>query len=215
MRLFIWILYVFYALNCPNFLCSIWKLCCADGNKKKFHDTETRLEFFFIFSSLRFIKCLGCVHAEREESFLNLVQLNLIWIVYISFRLIWNQTDVRLVSSQSKNDKYSLISVWFNEISGRFFCVHREKSFLNLVQLDQILDCIYHVPNHLEHQTELRLVSNQPKKCNYNRNQIVFTMFRFIWNQKELRLVSNQPEKCYYNTNFVLFNKVQKIFLCV
>ena len=45
-------------------------------------------------------------------------------IVFIIFRLIWNQTDVRLVSNLSENDKYYLIWVWFNKISKRFLCVY-------------------------------------------------------------------------------------------
>ena len=38
-------------------------------------------------------------------------------IVFIIFRLIWNQMDVRLVPNQSQNGKYNLISGWFNNIS--------------------------------------------------------------------------------------------------
>ena len=52
-------------------------------------------------------------------------RINSIWnqIVFTILRLIWNQTDVRLVPNQSENGKYNLISVWFNKISRRFICV--------------------------------------------------------------------------------------------
>lgn len=35
-------------------------------------------------------------------------------------RLIWLQTEFRLVPIQSENDKYNLILVWFNKIQQRF-----------------------------------------------------------------------------------------------
>ena len=43
--------------------------------------------------------------------FPNLVKSNRNQIVFTTFRLIWNQTDVRLVPNQSKKGKYNLISV--------------------------------------------------------------------------------------------------------
>ena len=42
------------------------------------------------------------------------------------YRLIWNQTDVRLFQSQSVHGKYNLIWVWFNKISEIFLCVAPE-----------------------------------------------------------------------------------------
>ena len=44
-----------------------------------------------------------------------------IQIVFTIFRLIWNQTEVRLVSNQSDDGNYNLISGWFNKIFKRFF----------------------------------------------------------------------------------------------
>ena len=44
-------------------------------------------------------------------------------IVFTMHRLIWNQTDVRLVSNQLVHGKYNLICVWFNKIWKRFLCV--------------------------------------------------------------------------------------------
>ena len=54
------------------------------------------------------------LHAER--SFRNLIKSNRNQIVFTTFRLIWNQTDVCLVPNPSENSKYNLISVWFDKI---------------------------------------------------------------------------------------------------
>ena len=54
----------------------------------------------------------------------NIIKSNRNQIVFIIFRLTWNQTDsVRLVPNQSENGKYNLISVWLNKISIRFLYV--------------------------------------------------------------------------------------------
>ena len=46
-------------------------------------------------------------------------------IVFYHFLwFIWNQTEFRLIQSQSENDKYNLILVWFNKIQKRFLGVH-------------------------------------------------------------------------------------------
>ena len=60
---------------------------------------------------------------HTENSFQNLVISNWTQIVFTIFRLIWNQTDIRLVPNQSENGKYNLISGWINKISKRFLCV--------------------------------------------------------------------------------------------
>ena len=39
------------------------------------------------------------------------------------FQMIYNQEDIRLVPNQSENDKYNLVSVWFNKISKIYLCV--------------------------------------------------------------------------------------------
>ena len=54
----------------------------------------------------------------------NLIKSTRNHIVFTIFRLIWNQTDARLILNQSENGKYNLISGWFNKISKRFLCVH-------------------------------------------------------------------------------------------
>ena len=48
-----------------------------------------------------------------------------------------------------------------------------------------------------------------------NRKQIVFTIFRLIWNQTDVRSVPNQSENGKYNLISVWFNKIWKIFPCV
>ena len=58
-----------------------------------------------------------------QKYFWNLIKSNRNQIVFIIFRLIWNETNIRLVPDQSENDKYNLIWIWFNKISKRFLCV--------------------------------------------------------------------------------------------
>jgi len=64
------------------------------------------------------------MHAEK--SFRNIIKSTRNRIVFTIFRLISNQTDIRLVPNQSENGKYNLISGWFNKISKIFLRVcHR------------------------------------------------------------------------------------------
>ena len=48
-----------------------------------------------------------------------------------------------------------------------------------------------------------------------NRNQIVSTIFRFIWKQTDVHLVLNQSENGKCNLIPVWFNTISKIFFCV
>ena len=61
---------------------------------------------------------------HTENFFRNLIKSTWNQIVFTIFRLIRNQTEVRLVPNQSENGKYNLISGWFNKISKKFLCVH-------------------------------------------------------------------------------------------
>ena len=61
---------------------------------------------------------------RTEKSLRNLIKSTQTQIEITTFRLIWNQTDDRLVPNQSENGKYNLISVLFNKIQKRFLCVH-------------------------------------------------------------------------------------------
>ena len=54
-----------------------------------------------------------------------------------------------------------------------------------------------------------------PNLIEWNRNQIVFTIFRLTWNQTDVRLVPNQSENGKYNLISVWFNKTSKRFICV
>ena len=56
-----------------------------------------------------------CIHTEKSSR--NIIKSNRSNIVLNIFRLIWHQTDFRLVPNQTGNSKYNLISVWFNKIS--------------------------------------------------------------------------------------------------
>ena len=60
------------------------------------------------------------VQSSHEGTHRNLIKSNRNQNAFSIFRLICNQTDVRLVPNQSKNGKYNLISVWFNKI---YLCV--------------------------------------------------------------------------------------------
>ena len=48
-----------------------------------------------------------------------------------------------------------------------------------------------------------------------NRNHIVFTILRSIWNQTDVRLIPNQLEDSKYNLISVWLNKIWKIFVSV
>ena len=65
--------------------------------------------FFFLVSN--------CTLIYTQKSFRNLIDSNGNQIEFSIFRLIWNQTVVRLVPNQSLNDKFNLISVSFKKIS--------------------------------------------------------------------------------------------------
>ena len=57
-------------------------------------------------------KCFCCdLHVHTEKPFRNLIESNRNKIVFTIFRLISNQTDIRLVPHQSENYQYNLISV--------------------------------------------------------------------------------------------------------
>ena len=82
--------------------------------------------------------------ADAEKSFRNLSKSNRNQIVFTIFRLIWNQTDVRLVPNQSKNGKYNLISGWFEKKSKKFLSVYEGNSTVKLMEFMQKINPKYH-----------------------------------------------------------------------
>ena len=66
-------------------------------------------------------------------------------------------------------------------------------------------------------QTKLNCISEKYFRnlVKSNWNQIVYTIFRLIWNQKDIRMVPNQSENGKYNLISVLLKNTTKIFLCV
>ena len=70
---------------------------------------------------------------HTEKSFHNIIKSTRNQIVLTIFRLIWNQTDVRLVQNHSENGKYNLISGWFNKTSKRFLCVYTRKDLSTII----------------------------------------------------------------------------------
>jgi len=93
--------------NIRNF---IWKISTPDFGK----EIPQRLRV----QPTGRLASLGIIHTEK--SFRNLIKSTWNQIVFTIFRLIWFQTDVRLVPNQSVHGKYNLISGWFNKI---FVCV--------------------------------------------------------------------------------------------
>ena len=90
-----------------------------------------------------------------EKSFGNLIKSNWNPIAFTIFRLIWNQTDVRLVPNKSENDNYNLILVWFNKISLCallivFVKYTRWEIFSETCWITPESDCFYHFPIYLE-----------------------------------------------------------------
>ena len=76
---------------------------------------------------------------HTEKAFRNLIKSTRNQIVFIIFRLILNQADVRLVPKQSENGNYNQISVWFNKISKMILCgYHLQKMILLEYELTNI-----------------------------------------------------------------------------
>ena len=67
---------------------------------------------------------------HTEKTFRNCIESNRNFIVFTIFRLIWNQTDVRLVLNRLENGRYNPILVSFYKISKRFLCVYYERNCL-------------------------------------------------------------------------------------
>ena len=60
---------------------------------------------------------------HTKKSVRNLIKSNRDQIVLTIYRLIWNQTDVRLVLNQSGNSKYNPIRFDMTRIRKAFRCV--------------------------------------------------------------------------------------------
>ena len=66
---------------------------------------------------------LHCV-SLTEKYFRNLIKSNPNQILFTMHRLIWNQTDVRLVQNKSVHGKCNLILLWFIRFRKDFSCVY-------------------------------------------------------------------------------------------
>ena len=144
-------------------------------------------------------------------------------IVFTTFWLIWNWTDVRLVPNQSKNGKYNLISGWFNKISKRFLGVYIHLYDSDLYSLFTVyLWCIYRammprdaiklsewpgvqlrgiVLGWWGSNTTVGQIACTEKtvsiSCHIEWDMIVVTVFHSILNQIEFHLVQNRKENCH------------------
>ena len=85
------------------------------------------------------------VALDTEKSFRNLIKSTWNQSVFTIFRLIWNQTDVRLDPNQSENGIHNLISGWFNKISKRFLCVQSGYGSLGGLQAFFLRAPLFHI----------------------------------------------------------------------
>ena len=132
------------------------------------------------------------IHYEKilhtEKYLRNLIKSTRNQIVSTIFRLIWHQTNVRLVPNQSENGKYNLISGWFNKISEKnSLCVVLARYWLSVS----------------EWQMTIFLFPSQKLETKYHDNC-----------KKILR--KKVSEKMYYlNLNVILQKKIgKKIWIC-
>ena len=109
------------------------------------------------------------------------------------FRLIWDQTGVRLVTNQPGNVKYNLISVWFNKIPKIFLCVHKQNIFSESRKSMPNFDCNRTFPIDLLYQTQFRWVLNLSVKCNYNPNLVLMNAIRKIFLRVQELLTVSVP----------------------
>ena len=77
------------------------------------------IKFIILFIFFLWEKTRNFTH---DKSFLNLVKLNKIWIVITFSRLIWDQTEFRLVTNQREKYNYNPNLIRF-EIVKIFFCI--------------------------------------------------------------------------------------------
>ena len=88
-------------------------------------------------------ECLSLIGLHAEKSFRNLIKSNRNQFVFTIFRLICNQTDVRLIPNQSENGKYNLISGCLDKIWKRFFSVQGEHQYSShvsfVIQIESLI----------------------------------------------------------------------------
>ena len=91
--------------------------------------------FYFLIKKDRNVGCKFVQNYRKNMVQTWYTQRNLIisnWnqIVFTIFRLIWNQTNVRLTPNQSENCNYNLNSVWFIKISKRFLHMNTDQTYI-------------------------------------------------------------------------------------
>ena len=115
----------------------------------------------FWYTYFVIIKKLKYTQTHTEKSFRNCIKSNWNQIGFTIIRLIWNQTDVRLVSNQSENGKYNQISGCFNKIWKRFLRVQNSSQSVTIQ--DGIKPCILRTGNFLQfHFFSVDLLSSDP-----------------------------------------------------
>ena len=63
--------------------------------------------------------------------------------------------------------------------------------------------------------TTIHAMKSSSDSCWINQNQIVFTIFEYIWSQTKFCLIKNQSDKCNYNQNLVWFNNIMNLISLV
>ena len=120
------------ATNFFSFLLYCWQQenklfssCCTQWLFVQRKLCSSYISWMLVRNKWRFFHILWVVSRQKKPpSFRNPIKSNQNQIVFTIFWLIWNQTDVPLVLSQSENGKYNPISGWFDNISKRFLRVH-------------------------------------------------------------------------------------------
>ena len=126
------------------------------------------------------------LYLYTKKFFRNLIKSNRNQIVFTIFRLIWNQSDDRLVPSQSVHGKYNLISVWFNQITKIFLCVCMKRK-------------IFLIPFKYIGIWSQWQFSFWLRKCNYELNWILFGSY--LKGKLSLRSLRKTVKKNYKSSD--------------
>ena len=121
----------FSIIPLTRFMVSFWdrilhtyQFVCCFTIKNRFPDLIINLAIYFCLNFMKeSVLGLYLPHIYTEKSFRNIIKSSWNQIVSTVFRLVLIQTDFRLDPNQSENDKWNLISVWFDIILERFLCV--------------------------------------------------------------------------------------------
>ena len=136
------ILYYYYIIQIIR-ICSIFAA--------KYPPQNVRTLFGLVAPSVSALK------TEAGKYFLQLFQLNQIWIVFTHFRLFWHQAKSFLVPNRFEVCHYNLNRVTIQQDSERTFSQHTEKSFRNLMKSNRN-QMVFTILRLIWYQTDVRLI---------------------------------------------------------